>query len=153
METTVRLIASADSTPRARFPRAIAIALIGGFAFLNACTDSSRAVAPADRLLQSETQTESQIVVERPDEAEQLRIAREIPGFGGYFLDKAGQLVIRMSVAGAETRAKTRVLDLVRRERQQSHLGNAFQREPIIVASRFDLVHWRAGATVSLAQP
>ncbi len=84
--------------------------------------------------------------MERPDEAEQLRIAREIPGFGGYFLDKAGQLVIRMSVAGAETRAKTRVLDLVRRERQQSHLGNAFQREPIIVASRFDLVQlagWR----------
>ncbi len=84
-------------------------ALFAVVALFNACDSSSRAVAPTDQARDSRSAGGAITLVERPQEREQLRIAQDIPGFGGYFFDKTGQLVIRVSKQELANAATSRV--------------------------------------------
>ena len=145
-----RIVGLSDSTRDARTNRVSArrktAALLATVALLTACDSSSRAVAPSERPHASRNESDAITIVERPHEKEQLRIAQEISGFGGYFFDKNSQLVIRVSKLESANAATSRVLDLVRRENRPVAVMKAFQREPVILSSRFSLLElaaWR----------
>lgn len=122
---------------------------LGIFFLLNACDDSSRPVAPINQVPNDQlrvSQANSIGFVDRPIENEQLRIGREVPGFGGYFFDRNGQLVILAVDLGSADLAKSRVLDAIRREGRPQRLQAASHGKTVTRISQYtflQLVEWR----------
>lgn len=143
------IVRAANLAVGARSSSRSAVTFLGILFLLNACDDSSRPLAPNNQVPPDQLQYSQGNGIgflERPSESEQLRIGREVPGFGGYFFDRNGQLVILVADLASADSARPRVFDAIRREGRQLHLQTVSDGKTVTRISRhtfLQLVEWR----------
>jgi hypothetical protein len=122
-----------------RRPAALSTLSLALLAVLTACADESRFPTEPPGSLRGSI-SGSQFPAIRPEEAHLHALAREVPGFGGYFIDRNGTLVAYVTDLHSQGLLRARL------ERVRAHLADPKIHGTSVLQGRFDfpsLARWR----------